>query len=112
VPTVGRFAARGVRADGHPVPKAFFDAGVSSSSSSDYPVRDFFPQTRIGSGVLNGVPPETMIASHTVACTPPYAPCPGCPLSDPKRLPDAQLRQLAPAADRPLERALRRARLR
>jgi predicted amidohydrolase YtcJ len=48
------------------VPKEFFDAGVASTSSSDYPVRDFFPMTRIAAGVKSGVSLETMIASHTI----------------------------------------------
>jgi predicted amidohydrolase YtcJ len=65
-PLASRFASLGVRADGHPVPKAFFDAGVASTSSSDYPVRDFYPLVRIAAGVKNGVPLNTMIASHTI----------------------------------------------
>lgn len=66
VPTAARFASLGVRADGHPVPKAFFDAGVASISSSDYPVRDFFPLVRVAAGVRNGVGLDAMIASHTI----------------------------------------------
>ena len=66
IPTIPRFLALGVRADGHPLPKAFFDAGVKGNSSSDYPVRDFFPMTRIAQGVQSGIPLETMIASHTI----------------------------------------------
>jgi predicted amidohydrolase YtcJ len=66
-PAAARYRALGVRADGHPVPRAFFDLGVASSSSSDYPVRDFFPFVRIATGVGNGVPRDAMIASHTIA---------------------------------------------
>lgn len=66
IPTIPRFLKLGVRADGHPLPKAFFDAGVKVNSSSDYPVRDFFPMTRIAQGVQSGIPLETMIASHTI----------------------------------------------
>lgn len=65
-PLAARFASLGIRADGHPVPKAFFDAGVPTTSSSDYPVRDFYPLVRIAAGVKNGVPLDTMIASHTI----------------------------------------------
>ena len=66
IPNIPRFLKLGVRADGHPLPKAFFDAGVKVNSSSDYPVRDFFPMTRIAQGVQSGIPLETMIASHTI----------------------------------------------
>ena len=66
IPTIPRFLKLGVRADGHPLPKAFFDAGVPLNSSSDYPVREFFPMTRIAQGVQSGVSLETMIASHTI----------------------------------------------
>lgn len=66
IPTIPRFLALGIRADGHPLPKAFFDAGVALNSSSDYPVREFFPMTRIAQGVKSGVPLEAMIASHTI----------------------------------------------
>lgn len=65
-PTAGRFKALNVIADGHPVPKAFLDAGARFTSSSDYPVRDFYPMVRIAAGVRNGVPLETMLASHTI----------------------------------------------
>ena len=65
-PAAARFKALGVRADGHPVPRAFFDVGAESSSSSDYPVRDFLPFVRLAAGVRNGVPLEAMIASHTI----------------------------------------------
>ena len=66
IPTIPRFLKLGVRADGHPLPKALFDAGVQVNTSSDYPVRDFFPMTRIAQGVQSGIPLETMIASHTI----------------------------------------------
>lgn len=66
IPTIPRFLALGIRADGHPLPKAFFDAGVSLTSSSDYPVREFFPMTRIAQGVLSGISLDDMIASHTI----------------------------------------------
>ena len=66
VPTIPRFLKLGVRADGHPLPKAFFDAGVALTSSSDYPVREFFPMTRIAQGVKSGIPLAKMIQSHTM----------------------------------------------
>lgn len=65
-PTAARFKALDVIADGHPVPKAFLDAGARFTSSSDYPVRDFQPMVRIAAGVRNGVPLTTMLASHTI----------------------------------------------
>ena len=65
-PTAPRFKALGIRADGHPVPRAFFDAGVISSASSDYPVRDFFPFVRLARGVRNGVPLDALISDHTI----------------------------------------------
>ncbi|MCO8098962.1 hypothetical protein [Acinetobacter indicus] len=58
--------ALNIRADGHPLPKAFFDAGVLVNSSSDYPVREFFPMTRIATGVKSGVALNTMLNSHTI----------------------------------------------
>lgn len=64
-PLAARFKALDVIADGHPVPKDFFDAGVRVTSSSDYPVRDFHPMVRIAAGVKNGVPLDRMLASHT-----------------------------------------------
>lgn len=66
IPTIPRFLKLGVRADGHPLPKAFFDAGVALTSSSDYPVREFFPMTRIAEGVQSGIPLTAMIQSHTI----------------------------------------------
>lgn len=66
IPTIPRFLKLGVRADGHPLPKAFFDAGVALTSSSDYPVREFFPMTRIAQGVQSGIPLADMIQSHTI----------------------------------------------
>ncbi|MBU3848895.1 MAG: amidohydrolase [Candidatus Acinetobacter avistercoris] len=66
IETIPRFLSLGIRADGHPLPKAFFDAGVLLNSSSDYPVREFFPMTRIAQGVQSGVSLEAMIASHTI----------------------------------------------
>lgn len=63
---VERFKALDVWADGHPTPKAFFDAGVKTTSASDYPVRDFLPMTRIAAGVGNGVSLDAMLASHTI----------------------------------------------
>jgi predicted amidohydrolase YtcJ len=65
-PVASRFAALGIRADGHPVPKTFFDAGVVCTSSSDYPVGDFFPLTRVAAGVKNGVALDAMLASGTI----------------------------------------------
>lgn len=65
-PTIARFKALGIRADGHPLPKEFFDAGVIGTSSSDYPVRDFFPLVRVAAGVKSGVSLDTMLASHTI----------------------------------------------
>ncbi len=63
-----RFKELGVRADGQgPAPKALFDAGVATTTSSDYPVTDFFPPVRLARGVRNGVPLEAMIASYTIA---------------------------------------------
>ncbi|WP_213073393.1 amidohydrolase [Acinetobacter sp. ANC 4779] len=66
IPTIPRFKALNIRADGHPLPKAFFDAGVLVNSSSDYPVREFFPMTRIAGGVKSGVPLNVMLNSHTI----------------------------------------------
>ncbi|MBK9136039.1 MAG: amidohydrolase family protein [Betaproteobacteria bacterium] len=66
-PLVDRFKALDVIADGHPTPKAFVDAGVRVTSSSDYPVRDFFPLVRIRAGVAAGVSLDAMLASHTIA---------------------------------------------
>ncbi|MEN8392189.1 amidohydrolase [Acinetobacter indicus] len=66
IPTIPRFKALNIRADGHPLPKAFFDAGVLVNSSSDYPVREFFPMTRIATGVKSGVALNTMLNSHTI----------------------------------------------
>lgn len=65
-PLIDRFKALGVRADGHPAPTAFFDGGVATTSSSDYPVRDFHPLARIAAGVGSGVALDKMIASHTI----------------------------------------------
>ena len=48
------------------MPRAFFDAGVRSTTSSDYPVTDFVPQVRIAAGMRNGVSLDTMIASYTI----------------------------------------------
>jgi predicted amidohydrolase YtcJ len=61
-----RFKALDVRADGHPVPKAFYDAGVALSLSSDYPVREFFPMTRLAASVSAGVPLERVLTAHTL----------------------------------------------
>ena len=81
-PLVARFAALGVWADGHPPPKAFFDAGIKVTSSSDYPAFEHTPSpalaARIGfslaarplaqieTGVQRGVPIAQMIRSHTL----------------------------------------------
>ncbi|MET4578845.1 amidohydrolase [Ottowia thiooxydans] len=67
VPTIERFKQLDIRADGHPAPKAFFDAGVKVTLSSDYPVVDFFPGRRIGRVVKSGVPVASAIAAHTIA---------------------------------------------
>jgi predicted amidohydrolase YtcJ len=65
-----RFAELGVITDGHPVFPVFFDAGVPASSSSDYPVRDFWPLTRVQAGVLASTDPvaglHRYLASHTI----------------------------------------------
>lgn len=66
IPTIPRFLSLGIRADGHPLPKAFFDTNVQLSSSSDYPVREFYPMTRISAGVQSGIPLSRMLASHTI----------------------------------------------
>lgn len=64
--TINRFKQLKVRADGHPVPKEFFDAGIEVTLSSDYPVREFFPTTRLGQAVANGVSLVDAIAAHTI----------------------------------------------
>jgi predicted amidohydrolase YtcJ len=65
-----RFAELGVIADGHPVFPVYFDAGVPASSSSDYPVREFWPLTRVQAGVLASTDPvaglHRYLASHTI----------------------------------------------
>lgn len=65
-----RFAELGMIADGHPVFPVYFDAGVAASSSSDYPVRDFWPLTRIQAGVAASSDPAAglnrYLASHTI----------------------------------------------
>lgn len=65
-PTAPRFNALGLYADGHPAPKDFYDRGVPTTSSSDYPVWDFFPLPRIQAGVKEGVPLATMLTSQTL----------------------------------------------
>jgi predicted amidohydrolase YtcJ len=65
-PTTARFLELGVRADGHPPPKAFFDAKVPTTISSDYPVGDFSPVAEMARGVQRGVPLEDLIAAHTL----------------------------------------------
>ncbi len=65
-PTVDRFRRLGVIADGHPTPKAFFDAGVRVTSSADFPVIDFNPMARIAKGIENGVTAAQMIESYTI----------------------------------------------
>ncbi|HKR87710.1 MAG TPA: amidohydrolase family protein [Phenylobacterium sp.] len=65
-PLAGRFKALGVRADGHPAPKVFYDLGVPTTCSSDYPVWDFNPLPRIQRGVQEGVPLQDMIVSQTL----------------------------------------------
>jgi predicted amidohydrolase YtcJ len=66
VSLAARFKALDVRADGHPVPKAFFDVGAAVSISSDYPVREFFPMTRLAAAVSSGVPLERALTAHTL----------------------------------------------
>lgn len=63
-----RFKALDVIADGHPPGKAFFDAGVQATSSSDYPAihNPFRPTALIGQGAKDGIPVETMLASLTL----------------------------------------------
>ncbi|WP_395672893.1 amidohydrolase [Phenylobacterium sp.] len=65
-PTTARFLELGVRADGHPPPKAFFDTKVPTTISSDYPVGDFSPVAEMARGVQRGVPLEDLIAAHTL----------------------------------------------
>ena len=66
VPTAARLNALGVRADGHPAPKAFYDLGGPTSCSSDYPVWDFNPLPRLQAGVKEGVSLEAMVVSQTL----------------------------------------------
>jgi predicted amidohydrolase YtcJ len=65
-----RFASLDVIADGHPVFPVYFDVGVRASSSSDYPVRDFWPLTRVQAGALASADPvaglHRYLASHTM----------------------------------------------
>ena len=65
-PTAPRFNALGLYADGHPAPRDFYDHGVPTTSSSDYPVWDFHPLPRIQAGVKEGVPLATMLTSQTL----------------------------------------------
>jgi predicted amidohydrolase YtcJ len=65
-PTTARFLELGVRADGHPPPKAFFHAKVPTTISSDYPVGDFSPVGEIARGVQRGVALEDLIVAHTL----------------------------------------------
>ena len=65
IPLIDRFKQLDVRADSHPVPKAFFDAGVPSTSSSDFPVFVLNPLKRIAMGVQAGVSVDSMLASYT-----------------------------------------------
>ena len=67
-PLAARFKALGVRADAdwHPAPKSFYDAGVPTTLSSDYPVRDPSPLVKIGEGVKRGIPLEALIDSATI----------------------------------------------
>nr|WP_309099445.1 amidohydrolase [Fredinandcohnia onubensis] len=68
-----RFKELGVIPDGHPVPKVFFDVGNPViTSSSDYPVRDYWPLTRVELGVKNLSPTyddalDKMLISHTLS---------------------------------------------
>lgn len=64
-PTAARFKALGVIADGHPTPKAFFDAGVRVTASADFPVIDFNPMARIAVAMERGVAAAQMIESYT-----------------------------------------------
>lgn len=64
-PTAARFKALDVIADGHPAPRAFFDAGVRVTSSADFPVTDFNPMGRISRGMASGVSAERLIESYT-----------------------------------------------
>jgi predicted amidohydrolase YtcJ len=66
-PAIPRFKQLNVRADGHPVPKSFFDGGVNVTFSSDYPVREFFPTTRLGAAVNGGWTVADALAAHTIA---------------------------------------------
>lgn len=61
-PLIERLKALGVGADGYPAPRAFFDSGVRTTSSSDYPVRDFHPLARIAAGVDSGIAMRMMPA--------------------------------------------------
>ena len=65
-PTAPRFNALGLYADGHPTPRDFYDNGVPTTSSSDYPVWDFQPLPRVQAGVKEGVPLATMLTSQTL----------------------------------------------
>jgi predicted amidohydrolase YtcJ len=67
IPAVARFRELDIRADGHPVPKAFLDGGVKVSFSSDYPVRDFYPTNRIGAAVAGGWSVADALKAHTIA---------------------------------------------
>jgi predicted amidohydrolase YtcJ len=65
---IARFKQLDVRADinERPYPKAFFDAGVKATLSSDYPVREFYPSSRLGTALSAGVSLEQAIAAHTI----------------------------------------------
>lgn len=65
-PVAVRFNAIGLRGDGHPAPKSYYDNGVPTTSSSDYPVWDFQPLPRVQAAVKEGVPLSTMIQSQTL----------------------------------------------
>jgi predicted amidohydrolase YtcJ len=66
-----RFKSLGIRADGHPTPTAFYEKGVNTTVSSDYPSflnthGNYSAIPRIALSVKNGVPLEDMIASVTM----------------------------------------------
>jgi predicted amidohydrolase YtcJ len=73
-PLAARFKALGVRADAdwnkatdwYLAPKAFIEAGVPLTLSSDYPIHEMSPLAKIAECVKHGVPIEALIDSVTI----------------------------------------------